>query len=155
MRTCLRICFALVLILVVGALNVAQAYAQASADAAVEVDIAPGPLEAALRKLAHERNLQILFAPEDVKGARTDGVKGRLTAKEAIEELIKGTGLTVSSNSNDVYAIKPSANKDPKASAERAEVMTVTGTHLPEGAPASSPVITLARDEIERSGHTP
>jgi outer membrane receptor protein involved in Fe transport len=136
-------------------LPAAPAHAQAGPDAVMQIDIAPGPLEPALRKLAGERNLQILFAPEDVKGVTTAGAKGRFTARAAIEELLKGTGLTVSSNANDVYAIKPAPGRARTSEGQPADTTTlvVVGTRIPNTAP-TSPVITIGREDIERSGAT-
>src|SRR5258707_9656604 len=79
----------------------------------MELNIPPQPLESALRQMASKEGVQILFLPEDVKGMTTAGVNGRFTPREAIQELVKGTGLTVSTNGKDVFTIKPAGKALP------------------------------------------
>jgi iron complex outermembrane receptor protein len=107
MRTCLRVFLALGLASLGIGFGTLPASAQTSANGTYDFNIPPGALEPALRKLAQDNNLQILFAPEDVKDVSTGGVKGRFSPLKAVEELVKGTGLSVSTNGNGVFAIKP------------------------------------------------
>ena len=51
-------------------------------------------LGSALRALAHDRHFYVLFAAQDIAGLQTQGVTGDLTSKEALEQLLNGTGLT-------------------------------------------------------------
>jgi iron complex outermembrane receptor protein len=159
MRTCLRLFVALAFMGIVGALDAPPAYAQPGSETVIDFNIAPGPLEAALRKVAEERNLQILFAPEDVKGVTTPGLKGRFTAKEAIEELVKGTGLTVTTNGNNVFAIKPSGLTKERSGEGTtrsvvAETITVTGTHIRGITDTAAPILSISREEIGRTAYT-
>src|SRR5260221_1974018 len=98
---------ALVLSLGLGLLASLVPSALAQTGMTMELNIPPQPLESALRQMASKEGVQILFLPEDVKGMTTAGVSGRFTAREAIQELVKGTGLTVSTNGKDVFTIKP------------------------------------------------
>ncbi len=52
------------------------------------------PLSAALKTLARERNLQVVYASEDVNSLRTPGAVGVFTPDEALRALLDGTGLT-------------------------------------------------------------
>src|SRR5258708_37848398 len=48
-------------------------------------DVPAQPLETPLRQVASEQNPHVPFAPEDVKGGTTHGIKGQYTAREAIQ----------------------------------------------------------------------
>lgn len=57
-------------------------------------DLPPQTLASALRSLALQRNFQIVFASKDVSSLRTQGAMGDLTIDEALDRILKGTGLT-------------------------------------------------------------
>jgi hypothetical protein len=61
-----------------------------------EFNVPPQSLEAALRQVAAESNLQILYDPKDVRGLNTQGVRGSMSPRQAIEKLLDGTGISVS-----------------------------------------------------------
>lgn len=153
------------MVLALGALATSvDAYAQTAP--VTEFDIPAQPLESALRKLAESQNLQIIFTPEDVKGVMTAGVKGRFTAREAIQELVKGTGLTVTTNGSNVFAIKPAIARGARTSeaeaaavpaestgsVHKAEQITVTGTNVRGVKDIAAPSITITHSEIQQSG---
>lgn len=159
-----RTMFALAATAFIAVLNPLPVFAQAL-EAAAEFDITPGPLEVALRKVAQERNLQILFAPEDVKGVMTAGVKGRFSAEDALRELLKGTALTISTNGSGVFAIRPAAASSGKRAAiDRAHdvivgapEILVTGSRSlnmdkPRSRDDAQPYVILGRDAIASSG---
>jgi hypothetical protein len=56
--------------------------------------IAAQELGPALQLLARERDFQIVYASEVIGHARTEGASGDLTAEEAVEQLLRGTGLS-------------------------------------------------------------
>ncbi len=56
-------------------------------------NIAPQELGSALRVLAAERHLQILYTTETVANRHTSGAVGELTVDEALTRLLAGTGL--------------------------------------------------------------
>jgi iron complex outermembrane recepter protein len=56
-------------------------------------NIAPQELRSALRVLAADRHLQILYPTETVAGRHTEGAVGEFTADEALERLLGGTDL--------------------------------------------------------------
>src|SRR5258706_3299579 len=103
-----------------------------------ELNIPPQPLESALRQMASKEGVQILFLPEDVKGMTTAGLNGRFSPREAIQELIKGTGLTVSTNGKDVFTIKPAGKSMP------------SGTST--GGTSQNPTLLAQAQDAERRG---
>jgi iron complex outermembrane receptor protein len=67
-----------------------------NAEAAIrrETRIAAEELSAALRELEKDRNLELIFFAEDVRGIHTGGASGDLTLDEALNKILAGTGLT-------------------------------------------------------------
>lgn len=153
---------ALLMVFLLGALIPPPAL---SADVAAALDIAPGSLEAAIRKVAQERNLQVLYAPEDLKGLSTPGLRGHFTSRQALEELLKGTSLTVSSDRDIVFAIKPGGNPanpihlaqaaapDARASEAPRTRVEVTGSRLySPDSEERAPVIVFDRARLDQLG---
>jgi len=56
--------------------------------------IAAQGLGPALKQLAQSRGLQVLYLSNTVRDVRTNGADGDMTANEALEQLLSGTGLT-------------------------------------------------------------
>jgi iron complex outermembrane receptor protein len=152
MRACLRAFAVSVFMVFASAIQAPSAIAQLAGEATYDFDIPAGPLEDALRKVAAEENLQILFAPEDLKGLTTTGLKGRFSPSEAIAGLLKGTSLTVSTNGNRVFAIKPPvASKDKTTDLHRGEQIMVSAQKRDERAfdvPIS--LVALSADELQK-----
>lgn len=59
----------------------------------LDFDIPAQPLNSALQELGRQSNLQILYNPDDVKGKTGAPVRGKLTPEQAVEQLLKRTGL--------------------------------------------------------------
>ncbi|WP_291834290.1 TonB-dependent receptor [Brevundimonas sp.] len=53
------------------------------------------PLEDGLTNLARSADVQVLFAPEAVRGKRAGRVVGAMTPAQALDRMLEGTGLTV------------------------------------------------------------
>jgi len=82
------------------------------ASATYAIDIPSGDLANALETLARQTGANLVYRPEQVTGIKTTGLKGELTATEAVSRLIKGTSLTLSTNAAGALLIaepKPSA----------------------------------------------
>src|SRR5689334_22699976 len=56
-------------------------------------DIAPQELAPALKLLARDRNVQLVYRSDLVKDQRTGGAAGNLTFEEALTQLLSGTSL--------------------------------------------------------------
>lgn len=140
--------------------------------ATMEFDIPAQPLESALRQMASKHGVQILFLPEDMKGLTTPGLKGRFTPRQAIEELLKGTGLVASFNGQDTIVVKPRADEmrpatprgaqveqtapissaAEKEQVHKAEQITVTGSNIRGNRSSPSKVDVIDSGEIVRRG---
>ena len=68
------------------------AHAQAAA-APVAIAVSAQPLGSALNELARQAKLQLMAPPELVVGKQAPAVSGTLTAREALDKLLAGSGL--------------------------------------------------------------
>jgi len=83
-------------VVAVVSLSVGGLSAAADAEASIRksTNIPAGELVPALKTLARERGFQVVFQSEVVGTIRTQGASGELTTAEALEQLLRGTGLT-------------------------------------------------------------
>jgi iron complex outermembrane receptor protein len=72
----------------------AVAIAADAAQVSHQVEIQPQPLAAALRELATQSGIQIIFFSKLAEGHDAPGLKGTFTAEAALAVLLKGTHLT-------------------------------------------------------------
>jgi iron complex outermembrane receptor protein len=140
------------------------------------------PLGPALQALASQRNFQVVFVSEDVNSLRTQGAMGELTQEEALQQLLRGTGLSyryldemtviitaVSAGSN--ASVPPAQSAQPNVPPEHSgtlrsnaiaaspadellpEEITVTGSRLHLGRAAiASPLTVITQQQIETMG---
>jgi iron complex outermembrane receptor protein len=87
-------------------------------------------LGTALRALEKDRNLQVIFVSEDVRNVRTQGAVGEFTSDEALQALLKGTGLTFRYLDDKTVTIVPLAEQSSTPA---------TDAQLPVAPPASKP----------------
>lgn len=66
----------------------------ADLDRAVEFNVPAGEAAAALREFGAQAGTTLLYPPELTQGVRTPAVRGRLTAKQALDHLLADTGLS-------------------------------------------------------------
>jgi outer membrane receptor protein involved in Fe transport len=81
----------------------------AMAGDAVTYDIQPQRLGAALKSLAEQGQLQMMFSPQMVAGLVTKGLKGTYPPARAIKILLEGTGLAFHFNGRDTIVISRSS----------------------------------------------
>jgi outer membrane receptor protein involved in Fe transport len=109
----------------------------------------------ALKDFAEQADIQIMFPYDVAERTQTPAVKGSYTREEALALILASTGLEVASQSSSTIALRE-RSKSPAAQgaagAEPTEVI-VTGTHIRGGNP-TSPVHTITRKDIERSGYS-
>lgn len=104
----------------------------------------------ALRSVAAQAGIE-LYAPSEALAGRTaPALRGRLTAREAIERLLKGTGLPVRFEARSVIIGGRPTAETPAGDVE-AETIIVTGSRI-AGAPTAAPVIAVTNEDIKNSG---
>jgi len=74
--------------------------------------IAAQELGPALKQLANDRKLQLLYFSETVSNLRTAGASGDLSAEEALAQLLSGTGLKFRYVDHQAIAIVPPSSSD-------------------------------------------
>ena len=75
-------------------------------DAGTALELRAQPLGEALRRLAKQANLQILFDAGLVAGRSSPAVRGNLTPRAALDELLRGTGLEAWEQAPGVVVIR-------------------------------------------------
>lgn len=73
----------------------------------VDLDIAPQPLSQALNSLARQSGAQIVFVSEVTAGKTAPAVKGKLTVREALDLLLKNSGLQIQASDARTFAVIP------------------------------------------------
>lgn len=68
--------------------------------------IDPQSVSTALKAFAAQSNLQVIFTEADVGTARTAGVKGNLAPREALVQMLKGTGLQFEFTAGEVVVVR-------------------------------------------------
>jgi len=89
----------------------------ASASITQPTDIPAESLDNALKALAHDRNLQLIYATDDVGAQRSQGAAGNLSTREALKQLLKDTGLSYQFLDDNTVTVQPVAGiyRDPEA----------------------------------------
>jgi iron complex outermembrane receptor protein len=116
-------------------LAVASAFVQAQ-QATYDFDIPAQPAGQVLDALAKQTGLQPFYAEGAVKGARSPGVKGKLSLREALDKALAGTGLSYQFTGEKAVAIKAREKV-----AELPE-MTVSGRGVASPVPKGIPAVT-------------
>ncbi|HEX7115088.1 MAG TPA: TonB-dependent receptor [Steroidobacter sp.] len=83
------------------------------------IDMPPGELGAALELISKQAGVELAFRPEQVAGLYTRGVKGTLSAQEAVSKLLEGTPLHVQAD-EATGAMMVGREPPPTASSEAA-----------------------------------
>ena len=145
-----------------------------AADGKRAYDVPATTADRALKRFSEISGRETLFAAEVVRGVRTTAVKGEFTPQEALDRILRGTGLvavqdektgamavkrdSVPNGSRAAPTIESGVRPDPSDKVEKGvlviEAVQVTGSRirgLLAGATAQ-PVLTLSNADIERSG---
>ena len=76
------------------AVNAALPVAVAGEDTSGAIHIQAQPLASALSQWAQQTALQVFFNPDMVAGKQAPAVNGKLSAQEALAQLLQGSGLS-------------------------------------------------------------
>ena len=119
--------------LVAGALAVLAAPAAQAQQPAepVQFSIPAQPLDRALRLFSEQSRHQVLFDEAVVAGHQAPAVNGRLTPREALDQLLAGTQVRVNSSRPDVFTLTAAAKPGQSSSdAVTLQAVTVSGGSL-------------------------
>lgn len=106
----------------------------AQPDPRLSIDLPAGDLSVALRELSRSSNVELVYSEADLVGIRTQGAQGLLTAREAVERLLEGTGLQLTVHKTGMLLItgpKPSPLSS-AAAEEAARQQRSRGRHTVE-----------------------
>lgn len=129
---------------------VVLAGAPASAQAVRTFDIPAGSLREALNGFAAQADQQIFFTADLVEGRRSEGLRGRYAPREALDLLLRGSGLGWTETRPGVLVLRRTALAE--ETAVQVEDIVVTGTLLNVSGDLAAPVVTLDRAELDRRG---
>lgn len=121
-----------------------------------DYDIPSQDLGDALRKYSQVSDREIVVASSLVAGKRNMRVRGRLTADAALARLLIGTGLVAELVDGSLIVRAQNGNGAGEASIDdlAREDIVVTGSRIRGSVPVGSPVTTIDRDALDRSGRT-
>jgi iron complex outermembrane receptor protein len=116
--------------------------------------IPAGSLKAALDAYGRQSGRQIIYKADDIRGARSGGVRGSLSAAVALATLLRGSGFTYRNDASGAVAIVAGEGEagSVAADSEDAEII-VTGSRI-KGSQPVAPVIVAKRETIEAFGYT-
>lgn len=124
-----------------------------------------GNLDGALKELARQAGVQILYPPSLVDGLRGRRVTATHSLDQAFSTLLRGTGLRAIEVADRAYVLErvPASPPSPSSVARGAEhdpfelaSVMVTGTHIPRSGidlVEPAPMTRITREQIEASGH--
>ena len=101
------------------------------------VSIPAGELKPALDQYAQQTGVQLLYRADDVQGRRSDGIEGQVDARQALDALLRGTGLAVRRDGGAVLIFREDAAGASAAgagSSEQLNTVTVTAQKRAESA---------------------
>lgn len=155
-------------VVLVTAIMAGPAYAQGTTTPR-EFDVPAGRLDAAVERLGEQAGLQIVYDQTLVLGKTAGAVKGRLTAAEALKQMLSGTGLTWERiNEQSIVLRRAPATPKPAVKPRSAQTASegritelpeilVTGTStlnmdIERTRDDPQPYVVFQRETIERSG---
>lgn len=77
-----------------------------AAQAQKRYDIPAGEISKSVQRLAMEAGVQVMVPETDTRGLVTKPVSGEFTPIQALHTMLEGTGLSISSDKNDVFVIR-------------------------------------------------
>jgi iron complex outermembrane recepter protein len=123
-------------------------------EASYQIDIPAQPMGEALRALGKATKQNIVFDGSIVKGKRSTTVRGRMSASEALDRMLQGSGLEMSRGSGGGLVVKArNALSDESIGSNE---IVVTGTRLGNATVFTSvaPVQVVDADKARAGGQT-
>ncbi|WP_232318629.1 TonB-dependent receptor [Sphingomonas sp. TDK1] len=135
---------------------IAQAHAaDATMAAQRRFDIAPSDLRTAISQFSQATGLQVVVAPSAVAGRRTAGVRGALSVRAALDQLLRGSNLSAAVHGG-IVVLTPSRAAAPaprriarsEAPAPVAETPVQTAAAAPQDSDAAEIVVSGYRESL-------
>lgn len=119
----------------------------------ISYDIPAGDLATVLDAYGRQAAREVVYRVEDVRGARSPGVRGPMSPDAALRALLTGTGFTFERDGSGAVAIvrqRAGANASGPADGGQ-NAIVVTGSRI-RGAPVAAQVITQTQEEMRNAG---
>jgi len=128
----------------------ASAYGQAR-----DFNVAAGDLKSALDAYIAQAGVQLVYKVDDIKGLSTKGLKGQLSAEDALARLLEGTPLKVRRDPSGAIVLYTIPPEDPKPRADVSTLESVVVSAARRREPVKEvplKVDVLQTDALERKG---
>lgn len=132
------------------ALGCLPAAAQAQQQDKIAFDLPAQDLGDALRSVAARGAIELYAAADDLEGLKAPRLEGSLTTREAIETLLRGTGLVARFEPGAV-TIRSADGRRASDGDAQSDPIVVTGSRI-RGAPPAVPVTTVTSEDIRNGG---
>ena len=158
------------------------ALAAQAQSAPIRLDVPAGDLASALDAYARQSGTQLVYRSDQLKGARSPGVRGQMPAQLALDQLLKGSGFQPRHGGNGAVLIVAQASKPAVPARRQAPVsgpaqtestpaqpqqaeepppttdlgtVQVTGSRIPRTqVEGPAPITVMTSEEIQASGFT-
>lgn len=141
----------LVALLVGSAACLSPAVALAEQQQRQSYDMPAQDLGAALRSAATMSDIELYASSRDLEGKTAPPLRGELTPREAIDALLKDSGLAARFEAGAVIISKSALAPSRSDDLSQEEPIIVTGSRIAGAAPAA-PVIRITAEDIRRAG---
>lgn len=124
-------------------------------DASYDFDLPSGALSVSVETLARQTGLQVLFDPRLLDGRQGGALKGRMSARAALDKLLAGSGLSVVATGDGTFALRPAPKDNDGATEHRLGEIVVAATRTANPlskVPASISVVTQDDFDEQQAG---
>ena len=144
--------------LVLAGVLVRPGAALAQPEKAFDISVAQMPLADALKAVAQQTGENILFTSDTVSNLSVTPLKGHMSARQAVDQLLQGLHLQAVSDGNGglivEHVLAQAPPPVPEAPALPVEEVVVTGTSIRGVAPPGTNLISMSKEEMQSSGAT-
>lgn len=137
----------------VGAIAISSPGLAQQSPARLEYNLPAQDLGDALRAVAQASQREIIFVSDAVRGRRAPQLHGSYTVEEAVRALLAGTDLVAEFREDTVLVRGRTTASEVSRTASSDEEVVVTGTRI-RGAPPTSPVISITRNDMADAGQS-
>jgi iron complex outermembrane recepter protein len=124
-----------------------------------EYNIPPGPLKAALDLYVRQSGREVVYRVDQVRSARSPGIRGQQSAEGALDAILAGSGFTTRVDGNLVAIVRVDASSStvetvalPGDNKVTSSEIVVTGTRLNDDFAGTSPVQIVDAQTARESG---
>jgi iron complex outermembrane receptor protein len=119
------------------------------------IDIPAGDLTSALESLARQSDVELVFRTVQLKGIKTQGVSGTLTAAQAVTKLLQGTSLVIRTDASGAILISAGSPTATTVTGSKPAVAAGWRQHLALADVGVGPAEVVAESTRENSEQAP